>query len=82
MVRLGSRMSMGDSAVRRRGGRFRVEGGRRMVLVIAVATVTAAAFWPGRAGGSRGAEGAEPAATRTANLTRAIRMRGGLAAAP
>ena len=62
MVHRGSRRSMGDFAAKRRGVSGRAVGDWLVVLVIAVATVTAAAFWSRGAGVSRAAEGAEPTA--------------------
>ena len=64
MVHRGSRRSMSDFAAKRRGSSGRAVGDWLVVLVIALATVPAAAFWFRGAGASRAAEGAEPAATR------------------
>ncbi len=64
MVRLGSRMSMAESAAKRRGASGRGAGGWLAVIVIAVTTISAAALWSGRAGVARAAGDAEPVTTR------------------
>jgi len=64
MDRFGHRMSKGDSAAKQRGVSGRTVGDSLVVLVIALATIPAAAFWSCRAGVVRAAEGAEPAAPR------------------
>jgi len=64
MDRFGHRMSKGDSAAKQRGVSGRAVGDSLVVLVIALATIPAAAFWSCRAGVVRAADGAEPAAPR------------------